>query len=109
MHTLLWVWTADAYDAYDNEIVRDGFKYDFGRLRHTKEAHDQLLEGCGSGGLIHEHAVPRRVLVEHIYTQELSDAAASALLETHCFGVIVSASQDGDKLGGNLKSDMPVG
>lgn len=109
MHCLLWSWTADAYDAYDEELVRDGFKYDFGQLRHTHEAHAQFVKHRNTSRLVHEHAVPRKVLVRHLLSHELEEPLVAALLEGYCFGVIVTAAQDRDALGGPLRSEMPPG
>ncbi len=109
MHPLLWTWTADAYDTRNDEIVRDGFKYDFAQLRHTEEAHARFVERNSSSGLIHEHAVPRRVLVEHFCAHDLDESSAASLLESECFAVIVTAEQDSNELGGELRSNMPPG
>lgn len=109
MHPLLWTWTADAYDTRNDEIVRDGFKYDFAQLRHTEEAHARFVERNSSSGLIHEHAVPRRVLVEHFCAHDLNESSAASLLESECFAVIVTAEQDSNELGGELRSNMPPG
>jgi hypothetical protein len=109
IHCLLWSWTADAYDAYDDEIVRDGFKYDFDHLRHTQEAHAQFVKHRSPSKLVHEHAVPRKVLVRHLLSHDLEESLVTALLEEYCFGVIVTASQDREAFGGELRSEMPSG
>ncbi|AUX35490.1 uncharacterized protein SOCE836_076830 [Sorangium cellulosum] len=107
MHCLLWSWTADAYDAYDGELARDGFKYDFGQLRHTQEAHAQFIMRRSTSKLVHEHAIPRKVLVRQLLSHELEESLVTALLEEYCFGVIVTAAQDSDALGEALRSEMP--
>jgi hypothetical protein len=88
----LWYWTADGLNAKD-EVQRDLIKTDPSFLRHTPEA----LRAIGKkGDVIHEHAVPRRVILRHLKARRWgSPIEIKEFLDRFCFGVIISKEQDG--------------
>jgi hypothetical protein len=108
--SLLWCWTADGIDEAGN-AVRDGLKYDLRHQRHTAAAHDLwVANGFRGAGLRHEHAVPRRVLLEHLLTlQEPLPKNIASVLEPFCFAVIVSTAEDAELRRRRLGDAMPEG
>ena len=108
--SLLWCWTADGIDAAGN-AVRDGLKYDLRHQRHTAAAHEiWVANGFRGAGLRHEHAVPRRVLLEHLLTLEAPlPGTVAAVLEPFCFAVIVSKAEDAELRRRRLSESMPEG
>ncbi len=103
MDTLLWVWTADGYDPCDDRIQRDALKYSFAHLRHTAAAH-----AAARSELVHEHAVPRKVILDALEGDDtLSVSRLLLLLQRHCFGVVVTKTEDAEHLGGRWRSAMP--
>jgi hypothetical protein len=108
--SLLWVWTADAYSCHDDCVVRDAFKYSVAQLRHTEAAHQLLLNNDGAAkGLIHEHAVPRNVLINELLVRQLDVEGVRGFLSRFCFGVIVTAAEDREELAGSSRARMPHG
>lgn len=97
LHSLLWHWTADGVPEGSSELDwrgRDRLKYDFQRLAHTREAHDKSTK-TGKKGLVHEHIVPRHLIVERLLDQPPRDAEAIVeFLQKYCRGAIVTKDQD---------------
>ena len=104
---LLWVWTADAYDPLKGTVKRDGFKYACDHQRHTEAAHEVwLANGKRGTGLIHEHAAPRKEILDHLFTSNAVNDSAGVLqfLEKWCFAVIVTKAENS-----SLPRSMPAG
>jgi hypothetical protein len=60
----LWCWTADGIDE-DGIARRDLLKYDLDFQRYTAAAARRMEEQGGSdSGIRHEHAVPRKRLID---------------------------------------------
>ena len=99
LHSLLWHWTADGVPTDTLELEwrgRDRLKYSFQHLSHSREAHESFIT-AGKKGLIHEHVVPRHLLVTHLLDQPPSDAAlVIEFLQRYCRGAIVTSDQDRD-------------
>ncbi|WP_437998934.1 hypothetical protein WMF26_02015 [Sorangium sp. So ce185] len=94
--SLLWCWTADGLDAEGNS-VRDGIKYDLRHQMHTRDAQTLWKNNGQRGtGLRHEHAVPRKALIDHLLSlpAPLSAEVVLRVLERLCFAVIVTKTQD---------------
>ncbi|MCA9623607.1 MAG: hypothetical protein KC731_31515 [Myxococcales bacterium] len=104
LDTYLWFWTADGYDTQADSVTRDRFKFDCARQRHTQKAHEHQLETGDDKALVHEHAVPKKLIVRQCVADP--SWATPSNLDTFCRAVILHAEEDA-KLSGNLKSNMP--
>ena len=105
--SLLWCWTADGIDG-DGDAKRDLLKYDCDLQRHTAAAVERWEENGRKGtGLRHEHAVPRRELIELLLRLRPTETEVFDLLEKMCFAVIVTKEED-DKLSEKYRNRMPT-
>ena len=87
------------------EVQRDLFKTDTEYLRHTTAALKALEEGRK---VTHEHAVPRKVLLDYLKAQTWNSASdIKALLDRFCFAVIIDKAVDGPELD-KFKQAMPT-
>lgn len=107
---LIWFWTADGVDAVGN-AVRDGIKYDLRHQRHTIQALNQWEKNGERGsGLRHEHAVPKKLLLEHLLTlSTTSVSSVHEILTRFCFAVIVTKEEDELLSKKGFRSRMPSG
>lgn len=98
MDTLLWVWTADGVPEGTTEVDwrgKDKLKRDFQYLPHTFEAHERWHK-YGRGGLVHEHIVPRSVIVQRLLDVPPNDVAGMLeFLGRYCLGAIITEEQHG--------------
>jgi len=100
----LWYWTADGIDA-KGELKRDLFKKDTDFIRHTPDALKALKD---RRKVTHEHAVPRKVLLQYLKDRNYhSPAEIKLFLDRFCFGVIIDKERDTPKLKGHSAS-MPT-
>lgn len=97
MHSLLWHWTADGVPEKSTELEwrgRDKLKYSFQHLAHTREAHEEWVK-TGKKRLVHEHVVPRHLIVERLLNQPPRDADTVVdFLQRYCRGAIILKDQD---------------
>lgn len=97
VHSLLWHWTADGVPKDSNDLEwrgRDKLKYSFQDLPHTRKAHEKFAE-TRTKGLVHEHVVPRNLIVSRLLDRSPSSASAVVeFLRTYCRGVIVTREED---------------
>jgi hypothetical protein len=105
--SLLWCWSADGIDS-DGVARRDLLKYDFNFQRHTTSA-ALNFDQFGRGGLRHEHAVPRKSLIELLLHRRATPHETYDLLTRMCFGVIITTKQDASIYENNksLRDGMP--
>jgi hypothetical protein len=100
----LWYWTADGINA-KGKVKRDLFKRDTDFLRHTDAALNAKKEGRK---VTHEHAVPRKVLLQHLKSEKWdSPSEIKAFLDRFCFGVIIDKEREDAKLR-RWKQKMPT-
>ena len=104
--SLLWSWTADGIDN-DGYVGRDKLKYDCNYQMHTREAKRiWLTKGRRGAGLRHEHAVPRREIIQCLLEKPRTEAETLELLERLCFAVVVTKDEE-KKFTGALRNSMP--
>ena len=91
----LWYWTADGINA-KGKVKRDLFKRDTAFLRHTPAALSAIKRGKK---VTHEHAVPRKVLLEHLKSEKWgSPSEIRTFLDRFCFGVIIDKELEDPQL-----------
>jgi hypothetical protein len=88
----MWRWTADAVDTRSGSVKGDAFKYNVGFHSHTRKACEAAR--AGSGGLRHEHVVPRAFLADEIIRHDMSAEDIHKFLHTWCRVVIVTKDED---------------
>ena len=110
VHTALWCWTADGLVC--GEYQRDAVKFDISVLPHTTAA----ARTANRKQLRHEHAIPRKVIVQHLSRchetwSTIDDSTGRHEIEAviaKCPPVVVTRSED-DVLAVKFRSRMPDG
>jgi hypothetical protein len=93
----LWYWTADGISA-KGKVTRDLLKMDVEFLRHTEKARAALQEGRRRD-VMHEHAVPRKILLDHLKQEGLnSPLEIKEFLDQFCIGVLIEKAAEAPKL-----------
>jgi hypothetical protein len=106
---MLWRWTADAVkiteDRTNTGIIRqDAWKYNTDEIPATKEA--KKIRANGYKGLIHEHVVPQRLIINKILSQEMNESTLFDFLTKFCKAAIISKDED-RILEKKLRNTMP--
>lgn len=90
-NAFLWYWTSDGLNT-NGVIQRDLLKHDIRYLRHTAKAADAIRH---KKPLIHEHAVPRTVLVDYLKRRTwTSPEEIVKFLDRFCFGVVIEKDEE---------------
>jgi hypothetical protein len=116
IHECFWFWTADGVDGH-GRVGRDKLKYSVDHLWHSEGACGLSREACQRGdapavrhqasNLRHEHAVPRKLILERLMVGEpLAQAELLALLERLCLGVVLTREEDA-QLNAQFQRSMP--
>lgn len=92
LHEITWVWTEF-----------------FGKHKGCPWRSKASLEVEKYADLIHEHVIPRKIIISHLigYVGELTEAYVDEYLETHCIGVLVTKEEDQRLRDAKLGSAMP--
>jgi hypothetical protein len=115
IHECFWFWTADGVDDH-GRVGRDKLKYSVDYLWHSESVCGLSREACASdhaptvrhqmSNLRHEHAVPRKLILERLMVSEpLAQAELLALLEHFCLGVVLT--REDAALNSRFQRSMP--
>jgi hypothetical protein len=116
IHECFWFWTADGVDD-QGRVGRDKLKYSVDALWHSESVCGLSRTDCERGhpskvrhptsNLRHEHAVPRKLILERLLAgAPLAQEQLLGLLERLCLGVVLTKDEDA-ALNAHFQRAMP--